>query len=82
MSDTVKHLELIRRCNSHQRYSLFVFSFPLLLQESWGGSTESDTEEFKRMLQETNPWLLALTVVVSILHSVFDFLAFRYVGRS
>ena len=29
------------------------------------------------MLMDTNPWLLALTAVVTILHSVFDFLAFK-----
>jgi hypothetical protein len=29
------------------------------------------------MLVETNPWLLVLTFAVSILHSVFDFLAFK-----
>jgi hypothetical protein len=29
------------------------------------------------MLLETNPWLLGLTMVVSILHTIFDFLAFK-----
>lgn len=29
------------------------------------------------MLMDTNPWLLALTAVVTILHSVFDMLAFK-----
>ena len=28
-------------------------------------------------LLDTNPYLLGLTVAVSILHSVFDFLAFK-----
>lgn len=28
-------------------------------------------------LLETNPYLLALTIVVSIVHSVFEFLAFK-----
>lgn len=26
---------------------------------------------------DTNPWLLALTAVVTIFHSIFDFLAFK-----
>ena len=26
---------------------------------------------------ETNPYLLALTVIVSIVHSIFEFLAFK-----
>eukprot|EP00455_Lapot_gusevi_P053598 TRINITY_DN839_c0_g1_i1.p1 TRINITY_DN839_c0_g1~~TRINITY_DN839_c0_g1_i1.p1 ORF type:complete len:643 (+),score=203.02 TRINITY_DN839_c0_g1_i1:51-1979(+) len=46
-------------------------------QETWGSASQSDTEEFKRMLLETNPYLLALTGIVSILHSVFEFLAFK-----
>jgi hypothetical protein len=31
----------------------------------------------QRALLETNPYLLALTMVVSILHMIFDFLAFK-----
>uniref|UniRef100_A0A1I8FTN5 Cleft lip and palate associated transmembrane protein 1 n=1 Tax=Macrostomum lignano TaxID=282301 RepID=A0A1I8FTN5_9PLAT len=40
---------------------------------------ESDEEQdtLKRTLVETNPYLLALTVVVSLVHSVFEFLAFK-----
>ncbi|EOD13312.1 hypothetical protein EMIHUDRAFT_316803 [Emiliania huxleyi CCMP1516] len=34
-------------------------------------------EEMRRMLLETNPWLLGLTMAVSLLHSLFDFLAFK-----
>lgn len=32
---------------------------------------------FQVALLETNPYLLALTIVVSIVHSVFEFLAFK-----
>ncbi|KAJ3559212.1 hypothetical protein NM688_g478 [Phlebia brevispora] len=38
------------------------------------GSAELD--EVKRMLVETNPWFLGLTGLVSVLHVVFEFLAF------
>ena len=31
----------------------------------------------ERVLSDTNPWLLGLTVVVSVVHMVFDFLAFK-----
>ena len=41
------------------------------------GGADGETDEFKRMLLETNPILLGVTFVVSILHSVFDFLAFK-----
>ena len=35
------------------------------------------TFALQRMLIETNPWLLGLTVFVSLLHTIFDFLAFK-----
>lgn len=41
------------------------------------GSTGGELDEVKRMLIETNPYLLALTVIVSCLHSAFEMLAFK-----
>jgi len=41
------------------------------------GSKENEIDEIKRMLLDTNPYLLILTGVVSVLHMVFDFLAFK-----
>eukprot|EP01113_Clastostelium_recurvatum_P048811 TRINITY_DN8962_c0_g1_i4.p1 TRINITY_DN8962_c0_g1~~TRINITY_DN8962_c0_g1_i4.p1 ORF type:complete len:617 (-),score=137.18 TRINITY_DN8962_c0_g1_i4:94-1944(-) len=38
---------------------------------------EGGEEEVKRMLLDTNPILLGVTFAVSLLHSVFDFLAFK-----
>lgn len=32
---------------------------------------------FQRVFLEGNPYLLGITMVVSLLHSVFDFLAFK-----
>ncbi|KAF9978490.1 hypothetical protein BGZ73_002155 [Actinomortierella ambigua] len=47
-------------------------------QSAFGGpSTGSEMDEIKRMLIETNPWLLALTAIVSVLHSAFEMLAFK-----
>ena len=40
-----------------------------------GAMVEGDTDEFKRVLLEGNPVLLAVTFVVSMLHS--DMLAFK-----
>lgn len=41
------------------------------------GLESNDQDEFKRMLLEGNPYYLALTFAVSILHSIFDVLAFK-----
>lgn len=42
-----------------------------------GGSTSAEMDEMKRMLLETNPILLGTTIFVSLLHSLFEFLAFK-----
>ncbi|CEO95104.1 unnamed protein product (mitochondrion) [Plasmodiophora brassicae] len=45
-------------------------------QESFGSSAE-EVEGVRRMLMETNPVLLVVTFLVSMLHMVFDVLAFK-----
>lgn len=48
---------------------------------SFSGDTsdedDNDQDTLKEMILETNPYLLGMTVVVTILHSVFEFLAFK-----
>ncbi|PVF99354.1 cleft lip and palate transmembrane 1 [Serendipita vermifera] len=41
------------------------------------GQAAGELDEIKRMLVETNPWFLALTATVSVLHTVFEMLAFK-----
>lgn len=48
-----------------------------VFQTSMGAIGEGDTDQFKRILTEGNPLFLGLTMFVSILHSVFDVLAFK-----
>lgn len=36
-----------------------------------------EADSVKKMLSDTNPYLLGLTFAVSMLHMVFDFLAFK-----
>jgi len=38
---------------------------------------EDTMAEMRRMMVETSPWLLAVTAIVSLLHTVFDMLAFK-----
>lgn len=47
--------------------------------EALAGGTESDEDQdsLKETLLETNPYLLGLTIAVSILHSIFELLAFK-----
>ncbi|KAJ0408326.1 hypothetical protein ATCC90586_000067 [Pythium insidiosum] len=66
-------------------YALPLYKFALYTQmaqnfanqEATGATTRRDTDNMKRMFLDTNPWLLGLTMVVSLLHSLFDFLAFK-----
>lgn len=47
------------------------------MQQAMGTAVEDEADEVKRMFIETNPWLLGVTMVVTLLHTVFDFLAFK-----
>ena len=38
---------------------------------------DEDQDALKEAILETNPYLLGLTFIVSILHSIFEFLAFK-----
>ena len=42
-----------------------------------GGAGVAEFDEIKRILLETNIVLLATTIIVTILHSLFEFLAFK-----
>lgn len=80
LNDTVKELPLEV---SYSPISLLKWQFMLQMdqswktQQEWGTGSEDDTQEFKRMILETNPYFLGLTFFISTLHMVFDFLAFK-----
>lgn len=42
-----------------------------------GASSDHENDAMKEIFTDTNPWLLGVTVVVSLLHMVFDMLAFK-----
>ncbi|GFP93378.1 cleft lip and palate transmembrane protein 1 homolog [Phtheirospermum japonicum] len=47
------------------------------IHRSYGSMLEGEADELKRVFLEGNPYLLAITMVVSLFHSLFDFLAFK-----
>lgn len=47
------------------------------VQTNLGASSERDTDMIREVLFDTNPVLLVITFAVSLLHSLFDFLAFK-----
>jgi hypothetical protein len=40
-------------------------------------STDADYDEYKRIWLETDPWLFGITCLVTVLHTVFELLAFK-----
>ncbi|KAJ3188445.1 hypothetical protein HDU85_005596 [Gaertneriomyces sp. JEL0708] len=80
INSTVKTLQLALSYTpipwwKYQMYSQFDESFKM--QQNVLGAAESDMDDVKRMFLETNPILLGVTMAVSLLHSAFDFLAFK-----
>jgi hypothetical protein len=47
------------------------------MQASMGLSNRQQTDDMKRMLLENNPVFLGITTFVSLLHTIFDMLAFK-----
>ncbi|KAI9320947.1 cleft lip and palate transmembrane protein 1-domain-containing protein [Dichotomocladium elegans] len=58
-------------------YAAFDDSMKQQANNPLGGMSATEMDELKRMLLETNPVLLATTAAVSLLHSAFEFLAFK-----
>jgi hypothetical protein len=45
--------------------------------EAFVDEDDEDQDSLKEALLETSPYLLALTILISLLHSVFELLAFK-----
>jgi hypothetical protein len=48
-----------------------------ILGEAFVDEEDEDQDSLKEALLETSPYLLALTILISLLHSVFELLAFK-----
>ncbi len=48
-----------------------------ILGSDMSDDSEDDQDSMKQAILETNPYLLGATIVVSLLHTVFEFLAFK-----
>ena len=81
MNDTVTQpIQLHLSLYSLPSWKLLLFTsmeHSFQMQQSWGAMNDGEPDELKRVLTEGNPYFLALTMCVSMLHSVFDALAFK-----
>ena len=64
--------------------SMIKWQFMSSMEESWrqqermtGDEDSGGSDTLRTMLLETNPILLALTAIISVLHTIFDMLAFK-----
>ncbi|KAI0068689.1 cleft lip and palate transmembrane 1 [Artomyces pyxidatus] len=72
-------LQIVFQPMSFFKFQLFA-SMTVGFQEAakqQGGASNAELDELKRMLIETNPWFLGLTGIVSVLHMLFEMLAFK-----
>ncbi|BBH02566.1 Transmembrane CLPTM1 family protein [Prunus dulcis] len=80
INETVKELALNLEVGpiSMTKWQLFLqIDQSFQIHRSYGSMLEGEADELKRVFLEGNPYLLGITMVVSLLHSVFDFLAFK-----
>ncbi|KMZ64783.1 putative Cleft lip and palate transmembrane protein [Zostera marina] len=80
LNETVLELPLYLELGSISKTKWQIFQqieLSFQLHNNYGLMIEGESDGLKRVYLEGNPYLLALTMVVSIFHSVFDFLAFK-----
>ncbi|KAI7733783.1 hypothetical protein M8C21_023333 [Ambrosia artemisiifolia] len=80
LNDTVTELPLHLEVApiSMTKWQLFLqIDQSFQIHRSYGSMLEGEADELKRVFVEGNPYLLGVTMLVSLLHSVFDFLAFK-----
>ncbi|KAJ3385036.1 Cleft lip and palate transmembrane protein 1 like protein [Entophlyctis sp. JEL0112] len=80
INNTVKSVNLTLKWEPK---SFWYFQLLTVMDESFEnqmrmmGSDRRESEQMKSMFSDTNPILLGVTFAVSLLHSIFDFLAFK-----
>ncbi|PKU70824.1 cleft lip and palate transmembrane protein 1 homolog [Dendrobium catenatum] len=80
LNDTVKELPLHLEVGpiSSTKWQFFLqIEQSFQIHRSYGSMVEGEADQLKRVFLEGNPYLLVVTMVVSVLHSLFDFLAFK-----
>jgi len=71
-------LKLHVRCSGRFKWlTVIQWEASMKQQQSMGTQSDKDQDLIKTVLLDTNPLLLAMTMTVSMLHTIFDFLAFK-----
>lgn len=82
INDTLTHVNLTLTFSHLALWKWQLYLSQSMRNQWYGGlleedSTDEDQDTIKRTLLETNPYLLVLTAIVTLVHNVFEFLAFK-----
>jgi hypothetical protein len=80
LNDTITEVPLSLTYNTlwNYKYMAYIqFVESTKINQSYGLQSESEFDIIKKMILETNPYFLGLTFIVTLLHSVFEFMAFK-----
>ncbi|KAH7284754.1 hypothetical protein KP509_34G069100 [Ceratopteris richardii] len=80
VNETVKELKLDLELSpiGLTKWQLFLqMDQSFQIHRSYGSMAEGEADELKRVFLEGNPYLLIITMFVSVLHTIFDVLAFK-----
>lgn len=82
VNSTVSHVNLTLTFSHMQLWKWQLYLSQSMKSQWYGGmlaedSSDEDQDTIKRTLLETNPYLLVLTVAITLVHNVFEFLAFK-----
>jgi hypothetical protein len=75
-TDSKLPLHVTYQAMSGMKFQVFAAMTQSFEQAAQQQGTGTEMDELKRMLTETSPWLLITTALVTLLHTVFEFLAF------
>ncbi|OQR92163.1 cleft lip and palate transmembrane family protein [Achlya hypogyna] len=76
-SVTTLPLQLTYEPMSYARWQMMLTFGSALRQQKDLGFGEDDLDQMRSLIADTNPYLLAVTMTVSLLHMLFDWLAFK-----
>eukprot|EP01035_Chromulina_nebulosa_P017539 gene17539-23101_t len=77
-------IDSISLTSTYSHIAFWKWQFQVSMEEQWKnqranglGGSDRETDTLREILLETNPYLLGVTAVVTLLHSLFDILAFK-----
>jgi len=80
LNSTLSEVKLKLTYDSYWVYKYFMmkqFELSQTIGSTYGLQSEHEYDLMKRMFLETNPYFLGLTLIVSFVHMIFEFMAFK-----